>query len=305
MPSLADLFNPTFLMFLGILVLVVALLVVYFETKNREQNHKITAMLSLVSSLAEEINSIKFSLTQITLHQNGGFFSANENENFPLAGIDRPTGVFRKNDNSNLISVSDDDSDSENSESDDEIDLESVNSSDSSNLDDEEPDNSSNDNHNDVKILKLNIHSSKNILQENTDNLDLDYHNEIDDLEEFDDEDVDELNDELNDELSETHSVSGKQSIDVELSENLFEGEDNNLENQLNDTIDENNNSILDISSSDFKTININLEDSNTENIDYKKLSIPKLRSIVAEKKLSTDTSKLKKPDLLKLLGIE
>ena len=33
MPSLTDLFNPTFLMFLGILVLVVALLVVYFETK--------------------------------------------------------------------------------------------------------------------------------------------------------------------------------------------------------------------------------------------------------------------------------
>ena len=69
--------------------------------------------------------------------------------------------------------------------------------------------------------------------------------------------------------------------------------------------MDSNNTEILDISSSDFKTININLEDSTTENIDYKKLSIPKLRSIVAEKKLLTDTSKLKKPELLKLLGVE
>jgi cell division protein FtsL len=53
MASLADLFNPTFLMFLGILVLVVALLVVYFESKMRDQNHKIASMLSLVSTLAE------------------------------------------------------------------------------------------------------------------------------------------------------------------------------------------------------------------------------------------------------------
>ena len=40
MASLADLFNPTFLMFLGILVLVAALLVVYFESKMREKVSK-------------------------------------------------------------------------------------------------------------------------------------------------------------------------------------------------------------------------------------------------------------------------
>ena len=41
MASLTDLFSLPFLMFLGILVLVVALVVVYFESKFREQNHKI------------------------------------------------------------------------------------------------------------------------------------------------------------------------------------------------------------------------------------------------------------------------
>ena len=40
MASLTDLFSLPFLMFLGILVLVVALVVVYFESKFREQNHK-------------------------------------------------------------------------------------------------------------------------------------------------------------------------------------------------------------------------------------------------------------------------
>ena len=48
MAILTDLFNPSFFMFLGILILVIALLVVYFESKMREQNHKIASMLSLV-----------------------------------------------------------------------------------------------------------------------------------------------------------------------------------------------------------------------------------------------------------------
>ena len=325
MPSLADLFNPSFLMFLGILVLVAALLVVYFESKLREQNHKITSMFSLVSSLAEEVNGIKFNLTQISLQQNGGFFSTSENDRLPseIAGIDRPTGVFRKNDNNNLISVSDDDSDSDSdSETNDDNDLESIDSSDNSNDDDEEEQEEEkilSDNINDVKILKLNIQGSKNIHDENN-NLGLNYHNDnedldLNDLDNLDNiDDLDDLNDlnDVDDELSETQSISSKKSISIELAEKLLSVEYGNLENQLNDKLDENFNSdlnnntnILDISSSDFKTININLEETTTENIDYKKLSIPKLRSIVAEKKLSTDTSKLKKPELLKLLGVE
>ena len=52
MASLTDLFSLPFLMFLGILVLVVALVVVYFESKFREQNHKIASMFSIVSTLA-------------------------------------------------------------------------------------------------------------------------------------------------------------------------------------------------------------------------------------------------------------
>jgi cell division protein FtsL len=73
MASLADLFNPTFLMFLGILVLVVAMLVVYFESKMREQNHKITSMLSLVSTLAEDMTGMKMGLNHLAITSlNGG-----------------------------------------------------------------------------------------------------------------------------------------------------------------------------------------------------------------------------------------
>jgi hypothetical protein len=56
-----------------------------------------------------------------------------------------------------------------------------------------------------------------------------------------------------------------------------------------------------------LKTIHIaNLEEeSDTNKLDYKKYSLNKLRNIVVEKGLVTDSSKLKKPDLYKLLGIE
>ena len=79
------------------------------------------------------------------------------------------------------------------------------------------------------------------------------------------------------------------------------------LELNFNDAKKDINEQILNISSSDLKTINIDLEDSQTENIDYKKLQLPKLRSIVIEEGLvsHSDAIKLKKQDILKLLGVE
>jgi hypothetical protein len=40
----------------GLVTIAIAMAVVYFERKLREQNHKIATMFSLVSSLADEIN---------------------------------------------------------------------------------------------------------------------------------------------------------------------------------------------------------------------------------------------------------
>ena len=61
--------------------------------------------------------------------------------------------------------------------------------------------------------------------------------------------------------------------------------------------------SLLDIDATLLKSIHMTFPTS--ENIDYKKLSLNKLRQIVSDKNLSSDSSKLKKPELLKLLGVE
>jgi hypothetical protein len=122
MSSFTDLLNPSFLIILGIMVLVISLLVVYFESKNREQTHKITSMFSLVSSLAEEVNNLKYVLSQTHLQSGGEYIHQQEN-----------LGEIEQNNFQNrnvLISVSDDDeSEVASDDESDDIDLESVNSS--------------------------------------------------------------------------------------------------------------------------------------------------------------------------------
>lgn len=265
MASLTDLFNPTFLMFLGILVLVVALLVVYFETKFREQNHKISSMLSLVSSLAEEVNDSKMFIHQLTMINQPNsqqFFQQQQ----------QPSLEKRIAQNDNLILVSDDEDsdDDEEDTSDSDSDAASEVSIDENILDDDDDSDDSDDsdnsvielgNSNDVKVLKLNINANKDDSESS------------DDLSEASVEDLDEMDDleDLDD-----SSVSIKE--------------------------EKNNN----IKSMDLKSINITLEETKPEQpLDYKKMTLPKLRSVVAENGLSTDSSKLKKNELLKLLGVE
>lgn len=296
MASLTDLFNPSFLMFLGILLLSIALLFLYFENKNREQNHKISSMVSLISVMAEEMNVVKSNLNVI--HSVGGsteqFFNHNHSNNIPF--------VIKQN----LISVSDDDneeqsaSDSDNEEntdsgsgsdsgSDSDSDSDSDSGSDSDSDSDDEPSNRNkekneiiqiNDDSQEVKILKINIDSlDKNGVDSYNESLE-----EI--LDNFSENELDE-----NNTLNEINDFEGQTDLDL--------NEINNLDNLDND-----------ISNINFKTININdLENfKNTdENIDYKKLSNSTLKSIVVEKGLTTDSSasKLTKGKLLKLLGVE
>jgi len=256
MASLADLFSPTFLMFLGVLVLVVALLVVYFESKIRDQNHKIASMLSLVSTLAEDMNGVKMGLNQLAVTRMGGSFPQNFEQ--PLENSRIP---YKQE--SNLIEVSDDEDDDEDEDEDDDIDEDDIDEDD----DDDESDNEST---HEVKVLKIDMNSQnqyEDSLSEN--NLELD---------------------DLDDELSEVQSLSSKSSkLSDKLEETVYEK-----------TIQE----PLSISA-DLKTISINLEEPHQDSLDYKKLSLPKLRSIVSDKGLASDASKLKKNELLKLLGAE
>jgi len=282
MPFLSELFTPTFLLFLGILLLVVSLAVVYFESKLRDQNHKIASMLSLVSTLAEDMNGVKMGLNQVAMYQMGG--SVTQPKTQPLENSNRSM-FLRENDN--LIPVSDDDSD-ENTEGaiDDDT---SMNDSDidADSLSDDSDDESEIDER-DVKVLRLHIQEvSDNSVEEVGDVEEFDELEEVDEVDDF--EEVDELEEAIDEDLSVSSKSSSIYQLEISSTENAPVEKSNSLN----------------LSMSDLKTINISLEETVPEPIDYKKLALPKLRTIVAEKGLVADAAKLKKNELLKLLEVE
>jgi len=265
MSYLTDLFNPYFLLFLGTLLLVVVSVVYYFESKSRDQNHKIASMLSLVSTLAEDVNNVKMQINYLltTASVGGTNYQPLEQQNNNF--------IFKEE--KKLIEVSDDESTINDDLTEDEDDITDLS-------DDELFDEKYNNN--DVKILKLNI-----CKETNTKNCDVSGE-EICDLEDFDET------------LSETISLSSK---NYNLSSGFVEDVLSlHYETNINDICEEKieNSNVFD---SSLKTININLEEVNSETPhDYKKLPLNKLRTIVSEKGLSLDATKMKKQEILKLL---
>lgn len=273
--SLTDLLSPTFFMCLGIVLLAIALLVVYFENKMREQNHKISSMLSLVSTLAEDMNGFKIGLNHLAINSMGGERVYGHPEQ-----LDELNTAFISN-NDHKITVSDDEN---NCHNDSDSELESVSDDDDSVSDDD--DDSVSD---DVKVLKLNLNKDDSDDDDNASEI-MDFDGENEDL-----EDLEDLDD-TNSETSNTNSEFVAEALDLNYEENLEKqpGEQNNTDEHVEN-----------ISTSDLKKINITLEETNSESLDYKKLPLPKLRNIAAERGLTLDTSKLKKHELLKLLECE
>ena len=227
-----NLFNPQFLLFLALLLLVAGFLLFYMDMKMREQNHKIKAIADLATTIAQSIK---------------GGNNNNNNNNKELT-----------KENIELITVSDDENDSSSDEDD---------SSSDEDDDDEDDDDDDDDEDDDVKVepLKLNINIYEN-----------------DDIKHvfLSQEQLPEIKEE--EEPSDVHE-------ELELTPALLP----EAEAEPQDPI----------SSSELDGFKIVL----SSELDYKKMTITKLRQIVTEKGLvpSSDANKMKKPELLKLLEAE
>jgi len=264
---MSDILNPTFLMCLGIILISIACLVIYFENKLREQNHKMSSMLGLITSLTDEVNHTKKFLLHVT--NNIPF-----NPNVPLHKT-----VELNDEQQLLIPVSDDDDGDDDDDSDSESESES---------DDEDDDDDDKDDIvsltptvydiNKTKILKIDITPQNFTNTLYTENVENDNLEELNLISESD-----------SDSESESESESGS---------NVDTSNESKLQNHA---IPELNNVIDDIITTELKTIDItHLDDLAI--VDYKKLSVPKLKILVGEKGLAADCSKMKKNDLLKLL---
>ena len=191
--SLVDLFNPSFLMFLGILMIVSALIVVYFESKMREQNHKISSMLSIVSSVAEELNSVRGAISFV-----GGSYNQPPTTSISpsIIELNSSSGIFETK-KMDLIEVSDDEEEEESDEEEEEEEDEEEEEEEEDEEEEEEEEEDANFN-----IEDLNIDLSNEVNDIKVLKLDIDNHNieeEEDEIEEgefnFDDNESIDFND--------------------------------------------------------------------------------------------------------------
>ena len=290
MNQLKDIFNTQFFVILGVVLLLVTCLVLYVEQKFKAYDHKMSSMLSLVSSLAEEIELFKSN------HHISGSGSGSG-----LNHIQSQSNDLQENlEESKLIDVSDDEDDeddedekmSSGSDSETEIDVVSESDTDSDSDLDIHPvvEELSDNEHKIVSAFDLGNNDAKLItikkIEVNPVNNIVDL-NDINDLEILDDNDDNDDLEEL-DNLDKNDDLEELDDLDDNDNDNDDDKDDDleELDNELNNNIHE-------------------IEDLDSKNniIDYNKLSVPKLKEIAVEKNLITNTSnKMKKADLLKLL---
>jgi hypothetical protein len=328
--SLTDLFTPTFFMCLGVIVLIIAFVVIYFENKMREQNHKIASMLGIVSTLAEDMNGFKNRVNHFVIGGGGpgGGTAAMSltpfQQEYNLGNV-----VIEQMENRNgLIDVSDDDDEDEDEDeesysSDSESDTDSETSTDDQDEDVVYDDDDSNnaidndenkyidsDNDSDIDSDSEDIIEEDNV--ESAQNIKVIKINILDKL-------VDNENDNDTDNKYFDEPELNLEELDcvLDVSNDIPEISEDYVQEVLDLKYETNIDNLTMVSpqqTTELKTISMNLGVESgvgsgveaDDHIDYKKLQLPKLRSMAVEKGLvtSAEAAKLKKPELLKMLEV-
>ena len=252
--ALSDILTVPFLISLGITLLLIGLVGFFFVQRLQEQNHKISSMFGLVTTMAEEMNFIRGRLQMMSYQ---GPINQVSTQNFEKQELVEE----------NLIPVSDDDDDDDDDDEDD---------------DDEDEDDDDEDDE-ETMVIELSHDPNGGVKVINFDEL-------LKSTEEP------EENDNNSEELGDLDELDDIEEIDDENDDSEQNGSDNSEVKQLN------------ASDLEFiKSIDIsNLEESEDKNvIDYKKMSLNKLKEIAVAKGLVTENSKATKNAILKLLGSE
>jgi hypothetical protein len=272
--ALTEYLSVPFLISLGITLLLVGIVGMFFTQRLHEQNHKINTMFGLVTTMAEEITFLRNSLHSLPHEKQTQVDDSLYNSGFEQKG-GKESILIEVSDGENDESDDDDDDDDNDDESDDDDTVPSM-------MEDivqlieivEEVKESEGDNNleSESNIKVINIHEPLSSIEFTNSDI-----NEIND--ENDDDDDDDDDDESSDSSSECN-----ESI------NLVELDDADSAIKLNE---------IDPLTGDSIEKQINM---NYNLFDYKKMSLNQLRNIVSEKGLAEDVSKLKKFALIKLL---
>jgi hypothetical protein len=272
-----DLLSTSFLFSVAIIIILIGGIFAYVSYRMSEQDHKITSMVGLISTMAEELQFFRSKLSQGPIQdqsqeqqqQQGGLQRQSELNQIHTIPILDPNNLVTGA--TNLISVSDDESEESGSESD-----ESESESESEESGSESEESSSDDDFELDEVVDLEERMQIQESVQTQESMQISTNN-IDDFNHSD--------------ATNIKSIHLEEPIELNaFSHGLEHDHDHEIEDLL---------------ASDLKTISItDLEDTNKKT-DYKKMSITKLREEVIKNGIVIDASKLKKGELLKLLGDE
>ena len=275
-----DLLSTSFLFSVAIIIILIGGIFAYVSYRMSEQDHKITSMVGLISTMAEELQFFRSKLSQGPIQgegqnqeqqqQQGGLQRQSELNQIHTIPILDPNNLITGA--TNLISVSDDESEESESEESETESEESGSESEESGSESEESGSDDDFELDEVVDLEERMQIQESVqmqepVQISTQNIDDFNHSDATNIKSIHLEEPIELN-------TFSHGLDHEHEIE-------------------------------DLLASDLKTISItDLEDTNKKT-DYKKMSITKLREEVVKNGIVIDASKLKKGELLKLLGDE
>ena len=255
-----DLLSSSFLFSIAIIIILIGGIFAYVSYRMSEQDHKMTSMLGLITTMAEELHFFRNKLSKAQgQHVEQDQMEQTRLDHDHVHIILDPNNLVPV---PKLISVSDDEDEEEDED------------------DDTSEDTSENDTSSDDGSVSDGSVSEADI-----------------DLE----EDVVDLEGGLA--VTNIEKIHNIKSIHLEEPINLsYTSQDfKDLDIDMDQDVDHSD----EILTCDLKTITISDLEETNKKTDYKKMSLNKLREVVVEKGVVTDASKLKKHDLLKLLGDE
>ena len=278
--TISDFFcTSSFLFSIVLIIILTGCIFAYINYKMTEQDHKLTSMVNLVSILAQDLHFVKSKV--------------NYSQKVEPNVLQYPSQLVGGENNSSLISVSD------NEDLDDE---------DDDDLDEDEDEDEDEDDYEDDDIDEDLAEDDFDFITENTQD-----HIKLLNLSLANDNVQNEIENENNNVLKiEELNTNYSDLVDVKTIHFINE-EENHLENDLENDLEENDIEVTETNSisDDLHFLkNVSISDLGdvhdlTSKTEYKKMSTNKLREVVVSKGIITDASKLKKQEILKLLGDE
>lgn len=275
---LSMLYDVNFIIGLLITLVLVTVVAFYFSQRIEDQSEKISAVSVVVQAIAGELHELRHRV---------GISNVNVMSSGPVGGdishrtVEEPAIELSEYNNIDLIDVSDDEESDE--DNDERENVKSIHIGGSC--------------ENDITLNEVECDNSGSESDSESDDSD-----DSDDSEESDDSDSD------SDSESDGEPASPDAELILETDLQTICGDISVAEGDICATLNilEELEELGEISEAEgraiTKTVNVSLEE---EVVDYKKMSLSKLRNVVVEKHLSQDASKLKKGELFKLLGVE